>query len=78
MNKCFLIHLSFILGVSLTQGAQTYPPKIKSDSVHIYKSVDGYDLNIWIFNSASNSEKRPQRCSSFLVADGIAVPLNNL
>ena len=58
MNKCFLIHLSIILGFSLIQGAQTYPPKIKSDSVHIYKSVDGYDLNIWIFNSASNFEKK--------------------
>ena len=54
MNTGFLISLFFVLSVSLSQGAQSYPPEIKSDSVHIYKSVDGHDLKIWVFNPASN------------------------
>ena len=38
------------------QGAQPYPPKINSDSVHTYKSVDGHDLKIWVFNPTITSK----------------------
>ena len=58
MNTVFLISLFLVLSVSLTQGARSYPPEIKSDSVHTYKSVDGHDLNIWVFNTASTPEKK--------------------
>ena len=50
MSIRLIISLSFILSASLTQGAQSYPPKISSDSVHTYKSVEGHDLKIWVFN----------------------------
>jgi acetyl esterase/lipase len=45
-----------VLSVSSTQGAQPYPPKINSDSVHTYKSVDGHDLKIWVFNPTITSK----------------------
>ena len=50
MSIRLIISLSFILSASLTQGSQSYPPKISSDSVHTYKSVEGHDLKIWVFN----------------------------
>ena len=57
MSIRLIISLSFILSASLTQGAQSYPPKISSDSVHTYKSVDGHDLKIWVFNPKFTPEK---------------------
>jgi acetyl esterase len=56
MSIRLIISLSFILSASLTQGAQTYPPKINSDSAHTYKSVDGHDLKIWVFNPTITSK----------------------
>ena len=56
MSIRLIISLSFILSASLTQGAQSYPPKISSDSVHTYKSVEGYDLKIWVFNPTITSK----------------------
>tara|TARA_Y100000385_G_scaffold20755_1_gene20461 strand:- start:236 stop:1123 length:888 start_codon:yes stop_codon:yes gene_type:complete len=50
MSTQLLIFLLLVLSVFSTQGAQLYPPKINSDSVHTYKSVDGHDLRIWVFN----------------------------
>jgi acetyl esterase/lipase len=50
MSIRLIISLSFILSASLTQGSQSYPPKISSDSVHTYKSVEGHNLKIWVFN----------------------------
>ena len=41
----------------MTQGSQSYPPKINSDSVHTYKSVDGHDLKIWVFNTTITPQK---------------------
>ena len=41
----------------MTQGSQVYPPKINSDSVHTYKSVDGHDLKIWVFNTTITPKK---------------------
>ena len=57
MSIRLIISLSFILSASLTQGAQSYPPKISSDSVHTYKSVDGHDLKIWVFNPTITLQK---------------------
>lgn len=57
MSARLLISLFLALSVSLTQGAQSYPPKINSDSVRTYKSVDGHDLKIWVFNPTINSKK---------------------
>ena len=57
MSIRLIISLSFILSASLTQGAQSYPPKISSDSVHTYKSVDGHDLKIWVFNPTITPKK---------------------
>ena len=57
MSIRLIISLSFILSASPTQGAQSYPPKISSDSVHTYKSVDGHDLKIWVFNPTITPEK---------------------
>ena len=57
MSIRLIISLSFILSASLTQGAQSYPPKISSDSVHTYKSVEGHDLKIWVFNPTITPEK---------------------
>ncbi|MEE2988739.1 MAG: alpha/beta hydrolase [Verrucomicrobiota bacterium] len=34
----------------MTKGAQSYPPKISSDSEYTYKCVEGHDLKIWVFN----------------------------
>ena len=56
MSIRLIISLSFILSASLTQGAQSYPPKISSDSVHTYKSVEGHDLKIWVFNPTITSK----------------------
>lgn len=56
MSIRLIISLSFILSASLTQGAQTYPPKINSDSAHTYKSVEGHDLKIWVFNPTITSK----------------------
>ena len=56
MSIRLIISLSFILSASLTQDAQSYPPKISSDSVHTYKSVEGYDLKIWVFNPTITSK----------------------
>ena len=56
MSIRLIISLSFILSASLTQNAQSYPPKISSDSVHTYKSVEGYDLKIWVFNPTITSK----------------------
>ena len=56
MSIRLLISLSFILSASLTQGAQSYPPKISSDSAHTYKSVEGHDLKIWVFNPTITSK----------------------
>ena len=56
MSARLLIPLLLFLSVSSTQGAQSYPPKIKSDSVCTYKSVDGHDLKIWFFNPTINSK----------------------
>ena len=56
MSIRLIIFLSFILSASLTQGAQSYPPKISSDSVHTYKSVEGHDLKIWVFNPTITSK----------------------
>ena len=56
MSARLLIYLFFLPSVSLTEGAKSYPPKISSDSVHIYKSIDGHDLNIWVFNPAITTE----------------------
>lgn len=40
--------------------AQSFQPSINSDLEFIYKSVDGYELKIWVFNpSASSKEKTP-------------------
>ena len=50
MSIRLIISLSFILSASLSQGSQSYPPKISSDSVHTYKSVEGHNLKIWVFN----------------------------
>ena len=56
----FIISLSFILSASLTQGSQPYPPKINSDSVHTYKSAEGHDLKIWVFNpTITNNSNAP-------------------
>ena len=57
MSMRLIISLSFILGASLTQGAQSYPPKISSESVHTYKSVEVNDLKIWVFNPTGTPEK---------------------
>ena len=57
MSIRLIISLSFFLSASLTQGAQSYPPKISSDSVHTYKSVDGHDLKIWVFNPTVTPKK---------------------
>jgi acetyl esterase/lipase len=56
MSIRLIISLSFILSASLTQGAQSYPPKISSDSAHTYKSVEGHDLKIWVFNPTITSK----------------------
>jgi acetyl esterase/lipase len=56
MSTQLLISLLLVLSVSSTQGAQPYPPKINSDSVHTYKSVDGHDLKIWVFNPTITSK----------------------
>ncbi|MEC7281597.1 MAG: alpha/beta hydrolase [Verrucomicrobiota bacterium] len=56
MSIRLIISLSFILSASLTKGAQSYPPKISSDSVHTYKSVEGHDLKIWVFNPTITSK----------------------
>ena len=56
MSIRLIISLSFFLSTSLTQGAQSYPPKISSDSVHTYKSVEGHDLKIWVFNPTITSK----------------------
>jgi acetyl esterase/lipase len=56
MSARLLISLLLVLSVSSTQGAQSYPPKIKSDSVRTYKSVDGHDLKIWFFNPKITSK----------------------
>ena len=56
MSIRLIISLSFILSASLTQDAQSYPPKISSDSVHTYKSVEGHDLKIWVFNPTITSK----------------------
>jgi acetyl esterase len=56
MSIRLIISLSFILSASLTQGAQSYPPKISSDSEHTYKSVEGHDLKIWVFNPTITSK----------------------
>ncbi len=57
MSIRLIISLSFFLSASLTQGAQSYPPKISSDSVFTYKSVDGHDLKIWVFNPTVTPKK---------------------
>ena len=57
MSIRLIISLSFFLSASLTQGAQSYPPKISSDSVYTYKSVDGNDLKIWVFNPTITPKK---------------------
>ena len=57
MSIRLIISLSFILSATLTQGSQSYPPKISSDSVHTYKSVEGHDLKIWVFNPTTTPEK---------------------
>ena len=51
-----IISLSLILSTSLNLGAQSYPPKISSDSVHTYKSAEGHDLKIWVFNPTITSK----------------------
>lgn len=56
MSARLLISLFLVLSVSLTRGAQSYPPRINSDSVHTYKSVDGHDLKIWFFNPTITSK----------------------
>ena len=56
MSIRLTISLSFILSALLTQGAQSYPPKIRSDSIHTYKSVEGHDLKIWVFNPTITSK----------------------
>lgn len=56
MSTQLLISLLLVLSVSSTQGAQPYPPKINSDSVYTYKSVDGHDLKIWVFNPTITSK----------------------
>ena len=56
MSIRLIISLSFILSASLTLGAQSYPPKISSDSVHTYKSAEGHDLKIWVFNPTITSK----------------------
>ena len=56
MSIRLIVSLSFILSASLTQGAQSYPPKISSDSEHTYKSVEGHDLKIWVFNPTITSK----------------------
>ena len=56
MSIRLIISLYFILSASLTQGAQSYPPKISSDSEHTYKSVEGHDLKIWVFNPTITSK----------------------
>ena len=56
MSARILISLFLVLSTSFTQGAQPYPPRINSDSVHTYKSVDGHDLKIWFFNPTITSK----------------------
>jgi len=56
MSARLLISSFLVLSASFTQGAQPYPPKINSDSVHTYKSVDGHDLKIWFFNPTITSK----------------------
>ena len=56
MSTQLLISLLLVLSVSSTQGAQSYPPRINSDSVRTYKSVDGHDLKIWVFNPTITSK----------------------
>ena len=57
MSIRLIISLSFFLSASLIQRAQSYPPKISSDSVLTYKSVDGHDLKIWVFNPTITPKK---------------------
>ena len=57
MSIRLIISLSLILSASLKLGAQSYPPKISSDSVYTYKSAEGHDLKIWVFNSTITSKK---------------------
>ena len=57
MSIRLIISISLILSASMTQGSQSYPPKINSDSVHTYKSVDGHDLKIWVFNTTITPKK---------------------
>ena len=56
MSARILISLFLVLSASFTQGAQPYPPRVNSDSVHTYKSVDGHDLKIWFFNPTITSK----------------------
>jgi len=56
MSARLLISLFLVLSASFTQGAQPYPPKINSDSIHTYKSVDSHDLKIWVFNPTITSK----------------------
>jgi acetyl esterase/lipase len=51
-----LLALALLFSALHTLGAQAYPPVIRGASDYVYKSVDGYDLKIWVFNAKAGTE----------------------
>jgi len=63
MKKLNIILMVFsVVAINVTTfGQNNYPPQIEGAKVVTYKSVDGTDLNLWIFNPSKHqsNDKKP-------------------
>ena len=56
IQRLLLLALVLLFNALSTQGAQSYNREIGGDSNYVYKSVDGYDLKIWVFSPQGGTE----------------------